>query len=235
MIWALLLTLASLDARAGEACDRLRELPQSQRQALGPIVSVGASVSAGAYTRGPAQRLAAILGVPYHSHAVSGATSSVSRQALAQSRGACGTLIGVDMFFWDTVRGCANDPVGSLLATSRERQCRRVVLSNVPRLIPLQRSSCVASINAALDEARGIEVFPVVESLQSDPLSPTYFRPDRIHLTEAGALAATEKLCELLLPPDAVVGVSHDDSARQLSKDPARAPSAGAPGSARGE
>jgi|GEM_PF-6103805 len=197
----LLLALLSLGAAAGEFCDKLQQLPEATRSRLGPVIGVGASVTAGyGGVTGPAERLALILDVPYVSHAASGATSSVS---VGRWKGSdsqrCGTVVGVDLFFWDSVKGCPADAVSKAVKLTQERKCQRAIFSNVPRLLPLQKSSCVGMLNKALDNSVAIDVLPVMEELQRDPRRASYFRADGIHLTEVGAEAATEKLCELLL------------------------------------
>lgn len=196
-----LLALLSMTAGAGEFCDQLQAKPQAFRSRFGPIIGLGASVTAGhGGVTGPAQRLALLLDVPYVSFAASGASSQVSWQRWKNSDSQrCGTAVGVDLFFWDTVKGCSAEAVSQVTRLARERRCHRTILSNVPRLLPMQKSSCVTLINTALDNSVAVDVLPVMEELQRDSRRASYFRADGIHLTEAGAEAATEKLCELLL------------------------------------
>lgn len=117
MKFFLLLALLSMTAGAGEFCDKLQQLPEATRSRLGPIIGLGASVTAGyGGVMGPAQRVALILDVPYVSLASNGATSAValSRWTKAESQ-RCGTAIGVDLFFWDSVKGCSADAVTKIV------------------------------------------------------------------------------------------------------------------------
>lgn len=201
MKFFLLLALLSMTAAAGEFCDKLQQLPEATRSRLGPVIGVGASVTAGhGGVMGPAERLALILDVPYVSYAASGATStaSVGRWKSSDSR-RCGTVVGVDLFFWDSVRGCSAEAVNKAVKLTQERKCHRAIFSNVPRLLGIQKSSCIGTINKTLDNSVSVDVLPVMEELQRDSRRASYFRADGIHLTEVGAEAATEKLCELLL------------------------------------
>ncbi len=201
MRYFFLLALLSSTAGAGEFCDKLQQKPEATRSRLGPVIGLGASVTAGhGGVTGPAERLALVLDVPYVSYAASGATSgvSVARWKKADSH-RCGTAVGVDLFFWDSAKGCAAEAVSKAVKLTQERKCQRTIFSNVPRLLPLQKSSCISLINKALDESVAIDVLPVMEELRQDSRRASYFRADGIHLTEAGAEAATEKLCELLL------------------------------------
>jgi hypothetical protein len=196
MIAALLISAAL----AGEFCDELRQKPRAYREALGPVVALGASVSAGyGGVKGPARRLADILDVPYISHAVSGAPSGASLGRWKQSDESCGTVVGVDLFFWDTVRRCNPNSVKELLRQVSAHKCKRGIFSHVPHLVTLQKASCIKSINRELDNGVSIDVLAVMDELRRDSNRSKYFQADRIHLTDAGAEAATEKLCELLL------------------------------------
>jgi len=196
MIAALLISAAL----AGEFCDELRRKPKSYREALGPVVALGASVSAGhGGVKGPARRLAEVLAVPYISHAVSGASSGASLSRWKQSDESCGTVVGIDLFFWDSVKGCASNSIKELWQQVSKHKCNRAIFSHVPRLVSLQKPNCIKRINEALDAGTSADVLAVMEELRNSALRASYFQSDRIHLTERGAEAATEKLCEILL------------------------------------
>jgi len=196
----ILVALLISSALAGEFCDELREKPRSYRQNLGPVVGLGASVTAGfGGVEGPAKRLARILDVPYRSHAANGATSTTSLARWKSDDEVCGTAVGLDLFFWDTVRACNPNSVKELLRQVSAHKCKRGIFSHVPRLINLQRANCITSINRELDNGVAIDVLAVMDELRRDSRRASFFQTDRIHLTEAGAEAATEKLCQILL------------------------------------
>jgi hypothetical protein len=137
--------------------------------------------------------------LPYVSHAVSGAPSGASLGRWKKSDESCGTVVGVDLFFWDSVRGCSTQGVKELFKEVKAHKCKRGIFSHVPKLVSLQKPICITSINRELDNGVSIDVLAVMDELRRDSNRSKYFQSDRIHLTEAGAEAATEKLCEILL------------------------------------
>ena len=182
-------------AYADSACEKLARWPSAQKKSLGPIIALGASVTAGhAGVKGPAERLADLLDLDYDEHAGNGATSATSLAQWRAEGGACGTLVGVDTFFWDTVRGCGTGAVAAVVAQATRVNCGRIILATVPRLLPIQRGGCLGAVNRDLSTNKEVAVFPAAAERRSE-----HFREDRIHLTEAGATAATERLCQVIL------------------------------------
>jgi hypothetical protein len=192
-LWLALLITGTVSAET--ACEKLARWPAAKKTALGPIVALGASVTAGyGGVTGPAERLADLLDLDYDQYAASGATSAVSLAQWRAEGGACGTLVGVDTFFWDTVRGCGTGAVAAVVAQATKVSCDRIILATVPRLLPVQRGGCLGAVNQDVESHKDIEVLPAAAERRAE-----HFRDDRIHLTEAGAQAATERLCQVIL------------------------------------
>jgi len=179
-----------------------------------PLI-VGASISSDFRTASPGRRLARRLGTEdaLVSKARAGASGAAIVAALADEDFArASVVVGVDLFFWDSVRGCDAGlaAVDDLFARDKPRRTP-LVIGNIPAL---RESSCRERLNARI--AAGCKAAPACALLDLDAMykeaaaaggadldgrrhALSEILPDGLHLSDVGSELVARKLAATAL------------------------------------
>lgn len=216
--------LKSLFADPPPAQAGLPAAPQEARPPLDRLFAhtlvVGASISADLKTASPGRLLARKAGAESSlvSIARAGAPGSEVVAALTASHVKAATVvIGVDLFFWDSTRGCASGlaAVDSFFEMTRA-PCAPVVIGNIPALRTNGDRPCREQLNLRI--AAACKAAPACFLLNLDRMFQDASSPagllsdgrrytlddilsDGLHLSAAGSRLVARRIEEARFPP----------------------------------
>lgn len=176
---------------------------------------VGASVSAGFLAPSPGHLLIeASEGAAPEKTACFGCGSSAQVHKLVSAPKTTDTVVGIDLFFWDIMRGRCQEAVENFrkLKTWAQREKVHLILGNTPEVGSEGTRSCARQLNeemAAVSSQQGLTVVKLdrlsaqLEAQQGfeafgHKYSLEEIRPDGLHFSRTGSILLAEEILKEL-------------------------------------